>query len=123
MRIRVRNLKNIVLTDESYEKYRHYFTTTPLNFLIKKNVSFSKQPECVHDVLKRIKDSNNYDADFYVAARKFINNEGTASQGNTLINNYDDNFYVAVRKYEGTASQENTIINNYNIKIAISESF
>ncbi|KAF0530109.1 hypothetical protein F8M41_012351 [Gigaspora margarita] len=99
MRIRVCDLKNKVLIDENYEKYQHHFTTKPLNFSIKENVSFLKQPECVHNVLKRIKDSNNYDDDFYVAAQKFINNKGTASQGNTIINNYNDNFYVAVQKY------------------------
>ncbi|CAG8839806.1 45690_t:CDS:1, partial [Gigaspora margarita] len=69
-----RELKNIDLTNENYKKYRHqHFTNTPFSLLIEKNVSFSNQQEYVHDALRRIKDTENYGDDFFVAARKFIN--------------------------------------------------
>ncbi|CAG8832047.1 214_t:CDS:1, partial [Racocetra persica] len=74
-KIKARNLKNVDLTDENYIHYLHrHFKTSPLSSLIKKNTCFSNQPDEVHNELINIKNNEEYGDDFYVAARKFINN-------------------------------------------------
>ncbi|CAG8558238.1 10481_t:CDS:2 [Dentiscutata heterogama] len=89
-KIKARNLKNIDLTDENYIHYlHHHFKTLPLSSLIKKNTCFSNQPDEVHNELINIKNNEEYCDDFYVAARKFINNENRSASNSTdetLIN-------------------------------------
>ncbi|CAG8852417.1 24418_t:CDS:1, partial [Gigaspora margarita] len=54
-------LKDVVLSDENYEKYRNFhFTILPLSLLNEKNISFSNQREEVHIALRNIKNNENY---------------------------------------------------------------
>ena len=72
-KIRIRNIKDI-LTNENYDKYCClHFTTQPLSSLIQKTTCFSNQPDNVDNELIRIKEAEEYNDDFFVAARRFIN--------------------------------------------------
>ncbi|CAG8804986.1 22961_t:CDS:2, partial [Gigaspora margarita] len=84
-KIKVRQLKDVVLSNENYEKYRNlHFTILPLSLLIEKNVSFSNQREEVHIVLRNIKNNENYSDDFFVAARRYINTEEKLSASSSM---------------------------------------
>ncbi|CAG8820659.1 23130_t:CDS:2, partial [Gigaspora margarita] len=72
-RIKIHALKKNSLTCESYQNYLHHFLNPSLHLKIDKTSQFSKQSSEVHELLKRIKDANEYDDDFFLAAQKFIN--------------------------------------------------
>ncbi|CAG8841651.1 42668_t:CDS:2, partial [Gigaspora margarita] len=72
-KIKIRALNKNSLTSESYQNHLHHFLSPPLSLKIDKTSQFSKQSSEVHDLLKRIKDTNEYSDDFFLAAQKFIN--------------------------------------------------
>ncbi|CAG8851226.1 15850_t:CDS:1, partial [Gigaspora margarita] len=72
-KIKIRALKKSYSTFESYQKHLLHFLNPPLSLKIDKTFQFSKQSSEVHDLLKRIKETNDYGDDFFLAAQKFIN--------------------------------------------------
>ncbi|CAG8817077.1 44802_t:CDS:2, partial [Gigaspora margarita] len=72
-KIKIRALKKNSLISESYQNHLRHFLNLPLSLKIDKTSQFSKQSSEVHDLLKSIKDTNEYSDDFFLAAQKFIN--------------------------------------------------
>ncbi|CAG8601006.1 40_t:CDS:2 [Gigaspora margarita] len=84
-KIRVCNLKNVVLMKKNYDYYRRqHFTIPPISLLIEKNVSFSNQREELHNELRKIKDIKNYSNDFFVVAQRYTNIEKKSSASSLM---------------------------------------